>query len=506
MAHGLSVRRWGVMVLLLLGGALPVVAQEPQAPRPSISFQVSRAAGLSAEPFTGRVYLLFSRKENQEPRAAMRFISSEPILAKDVENWKEGEPLTLSLEEQGALCYPRNLAVNELTGMRVQAIVRLNSWDPQVNLAEGNAYSDVAKVDTLDGSTISLNVSQKIPPYGFKKEDRRQEFVVKSPLLSKFYGREVMMRAAVILPEKYAELDKVYPVIFQVPGFGGTHHYAQPLTMTGGLEVEFVHVLLDASCPTGHHVFADSENNGPWGTALVEDFLPAFEKNFRVVKSRHGRFVMGHSSGGWSSLWLQLSHVDTFAGVWSLSPDPIDFVRFQDIDIYEPGQNVFHDGKGMRRPISVSEKRGPVVLFEDLSDLEHVLGRGGQLRSFEAVFGPKGSNGLPVPMWDWKTGAVDPAVVEHWKRYDIHRWLTANWPKEREQLKGRIHIHMDDHDNFLLETALKKMMESKEPFLQELEIVIHPGWGHGSYLKEEFRRKIGKEMADAFLRESGQGR
>ncbi|MGV3608156.1 MAG: alpha/beta hydrolase-fold protein [Planctomycetaceae bacterium] len=487
-------------------GAVLAHAQEPQAPRPNISFEVSRSAGLSAEPFTGRVYLFFSRKENQEPRAAMRFISSEPILAKDVQNWKEGEPLTLSLEDAGVICHPRNLAVSDLIGMRVQAIVRLNSWDPQVNLAEGNAYSDVGKVETLDGSTIRLSVSQKIPPYGFKKEDRRQEFVVKSPLLSKFYGREVVMRAAIILPEKYADSDKVYPVIFQVPGFGGTHHYAQPLTMTSGLEVEFVQVLLDASCPTGHHVFADSENNGPWGTALVEDFLPAFEKSFRVVKSRHGRFVMGHSSGGWSSLWLQLSHVETFAGVWSLSPDPIDFVRFQDIDIYEPGQNVFHDGKGMRRPISVSEKRGPVVLFEDLSDLEHALGRGGQLGSFEAVFGPKGSNGLPVPMWDWKTGVVDPAVVEHWKRYDIHRWLTANWPKEGERLKGRIHIHMDDHDNFLLETALKKMMESKEPFLQEMEIVIHPGWGHGSYLKEEFRRKIGKEMADAFLRESGQGR
>ncbi len=36
----------------------------------------------------------------------------------------------------------------------------------------------------------------------------------------------------------------------------------------------------------------------------------------------------GHSSGGWSSLWLQIEHPEVFGGVWSLAPDPVDFRDF----------------------------------------------------------------------------------------------------------------------------------------------------------------------------------
>jgi enterochelin esterase-like enzyme len=73
------------------------------------------------------------------------------------------------------------------------------------------------------------------------------------------------------------------------------------------------HVMLDARCPNGHHVFADSENNGPYETAFVEEFLPAFEQSYRAVRERRGRFLTGHSSGAWSGLWLQLNHPQTFA-------------------------------------------------------------------------------------------------------------------------------------------------------------------------------------------------
>ena len=33
-----------------------------------------------------------------------------------------------------------------------------------------------------------------------------------------------------------------------------------------------------------------------------------------------GRFVTGHSSGGWTSLWLQITYADFFGGCWATAP------------------------------------------------------------------------------------------------------------------------------------------------------------------------------------------
>ena len=60
----------------------------------------------------------------------------------------------------------------------------------------------------------------------------------------------------------------------------------------------------------------------------------------------------GHSSGGWSSLWLQVTYPDVFGGTWSTSPDPVDFRDFQRINLYAAGENMFRDRAGKRRPIA----------------------------------------------------------------------------------------------------------------------------------------------------------
>ena len=110
--------------------------------------------------------------------------------------------------------------------------------------------------------------------------------------------------------------------------------------------VDMIHVMLDPSCRTGHHVFADSANNGPFGRALVEELIPHIEARFRGLGKPAGRFLTGHSSGGWSSLWLQTTYPDFFGGTWSTAPDPVDFRDFQKINLYAPGTNIFVDDKG----------------------------------------------------------------------------------------------------------------------------------------------------------------
>src|SRR5206468_5421630 len=129
-----------------------------------------------------------------------------------------------------------------------------------------------------------------------------------------------------------------YPTVYNVHGFGGDYRGAWqrgPAIVKGiadGQRFPMVHVFLDASFPTGHHVFADSVNNGPWGRALTEEFIPYLEGRFSLVAKPSARFLTGHSSGGWSTLWLQVSHPGFFGGTWSTSPDPVDFRSFTGVD------------------------------------------------------------------------------------------------------------------------------------------------------------------------------
>src|SRR5262249_30093220 len=160
-----------------------------------------------------------------------------------------------------------------------------------------------------------------------RETDRLREVDLKSAIMSEFYGRDVHLRATVALPPSYAkDTSRKFPIVYEIPGFGGTHQahpfYSQNTVRAGE---EFLQGLLNPECPLGHHVFADSANNGPRGRALIEELIPHIESTYRAIGKPSTRFVTGHSSGGWSSLWLQVAYPDSFGGVWSTAPDPVDF-------------------------------------------------------------------------------------------------------------------------------------------------------------------------------------
>src|SRR5262249_18592568 len=194
-------------------------------------------------------------------------------------------------------------------------------------------------------------------------------------------------RAGVILPEGDPSTKR--PTLYIIPGFGGDHFMAPTIASSRRLKfgADMIRVVLDPDCGTGHHVFADSAFNGPRGRALVEELIPYIERTFPALAEPRARRVNGHSSGGWSSLWLQVTSPDTFGGVWSTSPDPVDFRDFQKIDLYAPGANVFRDPEGRRRPIARMGTRA-VLFYDSFSKLEDAIGDGGQLHSFRTALSP----------------------------------------------------------------------------------------------------------------------
>ena len=234
-------------------------------------------------------------------------------------------------------------------------------------------------------------------------------------------------------------------------------------------------VLLDESSATGTHEFADSVNNGPWGQALTTELIPQLESQYRMDGKANGRFLNGHSSGGWATLWLQTRYPKVFGGTWSTSPDPERLPR-----LHRPGpvraacQRL--PPRRTARPYPLVRDKGKVIAtFEQFAKMERVLGPyGGQLASFEWVFSPRGADGRPEPMFDRDTGAVDPAVVAYWRdHYDIAHRLQANWPALKPDLDGKIHLYVGTADTFYLDGAAHRLKAVLDGLGAKLRVPLH---------------------------------
>jgi S-formylglutathione hydrolase FrmB len=354
---------------------------------------------------------------------------------------------------------------------------------------------------------IELTIDRVLPPRVFEANERVRELVVTSERLSRFHRRPVVMRAAVILPQSYAsEPERHYPVLYQIPGFGGRHYGAamaaqtpDPLAREG---IAAIRVVLDPDCPLGHHVFADSANNGPWGAALTRELVPHLEKTYRAIARPEARLLTGHSSGGWSSLWLQITYPTFFGGVWSTSPDPVDFRDFQGIDLYRD-RNFFRDDHGAERPLARRGER-PVLFFQPFSEMERVLGHGGQLASFEAVFSPRMRDGQPRSLWNRDTGAIDSLTARTWEKYDIRLVLERHWRTLGPRLRGKLTVITGGLDTFYLEGAVIRLRESLHRLGSDAVVELVPGKDHGNLRDPELQARIAAQMA-ARLRGAGIG-
>jgi pimeloyl-ACP methyl ester carboxylesterase len=466
-------------------------------PTKGLTFEVTYADTLPRTPIKGRVYVFLGPDNSGvEPRSEPNWFRPQPFFAVNVEDWKPGEPLQIDSRSDG---FPGRLDELEPGRYAVQAVVRLNLDTHKIGDGDCNAYGPVvhAQLDPKKGDRVSLKVDGMVMPRPFKTTERIKLVELRSEKLSAFHHRPIKHRAAVILPKEMPKGDNKtkLPTLYIIPGFGGDHTMASRMAASArsAYGKEFIRVVLDPDCGTGHHVFADSATNGPRGAALVEEFIPYIERTFPALADPRARLLNGHSSGGWSSLWLQVTYPDFFGGTWSTSPDPVDFRDFQRINIYAPGENMFQDRAGTRRPIA---RMGvmPALYYDRFCRMDDVFGWGGQLGSFEAVFSPLDPNGRPRKLWNRTTGAIDPDVAKAWEAYDIRLILERNWPALGFKLKGKLHVIMGGMDTFYLEGAVKLLKESLIMLGSDAVVEIVPNRDHSTLLDPALAKRLDREM------------
>jgi Putative esterase len=468
-------------------------AARPADPGAGPAFEVEYPSTLGDRPITARVYVMLEPGGSRlEPRLGPNWFRPQPFFSREVKDWKPGQTVRI---DSTAIGFPGPISTIEPGEYTAQAVVRLNLDTHDIGTGEGNAYGPTVrvKVGPKDSETIRLAINKVVPPKKFQETDRIKLAELESPLLSSFYHRPIKHRAAVILPE--GKPAGKLPTVYIIPGFGGDHHMAGRYVASSQMNFagDLVRVILDPDCGTGHHVFADSATNGPRGKALIEEFIPYLEKTFGLEPKPRARLLNGHSSGGWSSLWLQVSYPDFFGGTWSTSPDPVDFRDFQRINIYASDENMFRDREGKKRPIA---RMGilPVIFYDRFSKMEEAMGPGGQLGSFEAVFSPLGPDGQPRKLWNRDTGVIDPAVAKAWEAYDIRLILERNWPVLGPKLKGKIHVITGGMDTFYLEGAAQLLKDSLAQLKSDAVVEIVPGRDHGTILDRNLAQRLDREM------------
>ena len=257
----------------------------------------------------------------------------------------------------------------------VQAVLDRDEYFADHKNGPGNLFSESQAIVVGANSfpNINLTLNGVIPQPVYKQTATAKVITYRSQLLSEFHQRQVDDRALILLPRSYAaNPNRRYPVYYEVTGFGATINgllKRQRQSTVAADGVEFIHVMLTGQCKWGHHVYADSATNGPRGAALVKELIPLVDSRFRTIARSSARFVGGHSSGGWSSLWLQLQHPDVFGGVWSTAPDPVDFRDWQGTDLYAPGANVLYGQNGKQNSEShLRVARKDVSLVQGFSE------------------------------------------------------------------------------------------------------------------------------------------
>jgi hypothetical protein len=417
---------------------------------------------------SGRLFLIFNKESTVAVFGGIPYpdLKMNPVFATDVADWKTSK--SLCIEENELYGFPkRKLAELQTGSWYVHALFK--AYNSPLFLAdEEQIYSEPVLI-TLDKKTTQkryqITLTKKVGNVSFPVNSEHFLYEsLSSPLLTKFWERPMATKFQVVLPSTfYTEPEREYPLLIMIGGFGERYYNK----VIGRNELfdsnapQMVIVLLDSKAPFGDSYQINSANNGPYGDVLIEEIIPYIESKYRCVGDSTSRFLTGTSTGGWSSLALQIFYPNFFNGTWSTCSDPVDFRQMELINIYED-ENAFVNRHGLERPAMRDINGEPRYTLRTEVWGENVLGidnsyhlSGGQWGSWNALFSPKDSiTGLPKMIFDAETGKIDKEVAKAWKKYDLRLYLSENWNDIGHKLQGKLHIWMGTMDSYYLNNAM----------------------------------------------------
>jgi hypothetical protein len=475
-------------------------------------FSINFPAARSTQPIDGRILVALSTDPAAEPRMQIGLSPKTQILfGLDVDGMQPGQAIAVN---ENAYGYPiRHLRDLKPGDYYVQAVLHryetfhradghtvklpMDRGEGQHwNQAPGNLYSKSQKINVAPGGKISLVLDQEIPPVPTPADTKYiRHLRLKSEQLSKFWGRDMYIGAAVLVPEGFDEHPNArYPMmIFEdhfVPDFDGFRteppdpnlkpDYSERFHISGYNRIQqeeaykfykqwtspnfprYLVVKLQHANPYYDDSYAvNSANLGPYGDAIETELLPAVEKTFHAIGEGWARFVYGGSTGGWEALAVQTFHPDSYNGAFVACPDPVDFRAYTIVNLYDEKNAFYYSGPHteMLQPGFRDYLGHTIATVKSNNQYELALGShsrsGEQWDIWQAVYSPAGADGYPAPIFDKETGVIDPKVAAYWKEhYDLRNILQRDWATLGPKLRGKLHVYCGSADNYFLNDAV----------------------------------------------------
>jgi len=516
-----------IVSLLGLAAGCSQGAHSP-ADQARLKFAISFPAERSASPLDGRLLLLISTDDKEEPRFSIKdSAGTQQVFGVDVEGMAAG---TAAIIDGTAFGYPRHsLAAIEPGEYWVQGVLNIyqtyhlkdgrtlklppdRGEGQQWNRKPGNLYSQPVKMrlDPRASQTIKISLDQVMPEIPDPPETKYIKHVkIQSKLLTDFWGTPVYLGAHVLLPAGFEEHPQArYPLIVYhghfpytfegfreeppdpnlEPDYNERFHlrgynriveeeaYAFYKYWTASDTPRFLIIEIEHANPFYDDSYAvNSTNLGPYGDAINYELIPYIEQKFRGLGEGWARFTYGGSTGGWEALATQVFYPDMYNGCWASCPDPIDFRAYTVVNVYEHQNAYYLESRWKRTPRPGQRNYLGEVLctLEESNHRELALGTrsrsGDQYDIWEAVFSPVGQDGYPRRIWDKLTGQIDHDTAAYWQEhYDLRYILERDWKTLGPKLTGKIHIYCGDMDNFYLNNAVYLMEDflkkTKDPY------------------------------------------
>jgi hypothetical protein len=483
----------------------------------SVTVEVSFPESVSAEALDGRLILVLSQRPEGEPRFHVSDATeAQPVFGIDVEGWAPGEAAMVTdtvfgfpLARLGDLP-PGTYRAQALLN-RYETFNRSDGHSVKLPPDRGEGQQWARKPGNLYGAPTELivgadgesnrlvltldQVIPELPDPETLETDWVKHIRIRSDLLSDFWGTDMHLGAWVLLPDGFDEHPEArYPLALFHGHFPSsfTHMRVEPPDTTeecvyaarfgldcyNRIQQEYQHELyrrwtsrdfprhlvVEVQHPTPYYddsYAVNSENNGPYGDAIMRELIPAIEAEFRGIGEGWARVTYGGSTGGWEAMAAQVFYPDDFNAAYVACPDPIDFRQYTVIDLYEDQNAYYAEGpfKRTARPGHRDYLGHVDRTIEDSNHLELVLGTksrsGQQWDIWEAVYSPVGADGYPRRIWDKVTGEIDREVAEYWREnFDLMHIVRRDWATLGPKLQGKLHIYVGEMDNYYLNNAV----------------------------------------------------
>ena len=273
------------------------------------------------------------------------------------------------------------------------------------------------------------------------------------------------------LPPDYERSDKKFPVVYCLTGFTGRgkmflndNAFAPNLAermdklITARTIKPMIAVLPDCFTYYGGSQYINSSATGDYEDYLTEEIIEFVDDNFRTLKAKNSRAVMGKSSGGYGALIMAMRHADRFGLACSTSGDA--YFEF----CYFPGiAEGFRAIKGDPKALIEKFWREDIRKGKDDFAALNTIG-------MSACYAPNNAAelGFDLP-FDLETGEIRWDIWARWLEHDPVRLVE----KSVENLKSLKLLFIDagTRDEFALDLGAKilcrRLKEFDIPFLTE---------------------------------------